>query len=304
MLLEANHRHFDQAHELRALVAQRSARGSDLPRETRTCRSLAVVSGKGGVGKSVIALNMAVALARRGESVCLIDASPGIGHLGFLCGRNGYWNLSHVAAGSRSLEDVVLDGPHGLRIVPGASCLLTDADSRAELLRELTVLERSHDWLIIDTASAEPLCSSPFARAADRVLIVTTPEPTSIAEAYAALKGLSAANDPLVSALVNRADSEQQALQILERLRHAGRSFLRTDLDRAGYIPNDPALWQSVSARRPLLDVEPECPAQLAVGGIVERLARTITRRGETDYFRRLKTPLAASLRERPLART
>ena len=136
------------------------------------------------------------------------------------------------------------------------------------------------------------------------MILVTTPEPTAIAEAYSTLKGLSASDGPLASALVNRADSEQQALQILERLRHSGRSFLRTDLDRAGFVPNDLAVWQSVSVRRPLVDVEPRCPAQLAVEGLAERLARTIARHDETDYFRRLKPPQAASLRERPLART
>lgn len=300
--LKTTHCPTDQARELRALVAQRAALTGDLSCETRTCRSLAVVSGKGGVGKSVIALNLAVALARRGDSVCLVDASPSIGHLELLCGLNGYWNLSHVAAGSRCLEDVVLEGPCGLRIVPGASCLLGETDSHAGLLRELTDLERDHDWLIIDTAGGQPRLASPFARAADRVLIVTTPEPTSIAEAYATLKGLSATDGPLVSALVNRADSEQQALQILERLRHAGRSFLRTDLDRAGFIPSDPAVWQSVSARRPLVDINPACPAQQALEGLAERLSRTVTTRDEACYFQRLMQPQETSFHEGQLA--
>ena len=291
-LLSTTHRHADQARELRILVAQRAALTSDLPRDARTCRSLAIVSGKGGVGKSVIALNLAVALARRGDSVCLVDASSSLGHLELLCGQNGYWNLSHVAAGSRCLEDVVLDGPCGVQIIPGASCLLGETDSHAGLLRKLTELEQDHDWLIIDAVA------SPFARAVDLALIVTTPEPTAIAEAYATLKGLSATDGPLVSALVNRADSEHQALQVLERLRHAGRSFLRTDLDRAGFIPNDSAVWQSVSARRPLVEVEPNCPAQQALDRLAERLSRTVTARCETGYFQRLKQTQAASFSE------
>ena len=290
--------HTDQARELRALVAQRAVLTDDVPCETRTCRSLAIASGKGGVGKSVIALNLAVALARRGDSVCLIDASPSLGHLELLCGQNGYWNLSHVAAGSRCLEEVVLDGPCGMHLVSGASCLLDETDSHAGLLRELTDLERDHDWLIIDTAGGEPRRASPFACAADRVLIVTTPELTSIAEAYATLKGLSANAGPLVSALVNRADSEQQALQILDRLRHAGRSFLRTDLDRAGFVPNDPAVWQSVSARRPLVDIKSVCPAQQALERLAERLARTVTTRDEAGYFQRLMQTQDSSFRE------
>ena len=291
-LLETTHRHTDQARELRALVAQRAALSNDVSRETRACRSLTIASGKGGVGKSVIALNLAVALARRGDSVCLVDASSSVSHLELLCGQNGYWNLSHVAVGSRCLKDVVLDGPSGVRIVSGASCLLGETDSHAGLLCELTELEQNHDWLILDAAA------SPFARAADCTLIVTTPEPTAIAEAYATLKGLSASDGSRVSALVNRVDSEQQALQILERLRHAARSFLRTDLDRAGFIPNDPAIWQSVSVRRPLVDVEPACPAQQAMERLAERLARTVTTRNETGYFQRLMQAQKASSRE------
>jgi len=299
---KTNHRHTDQACELRALVAQRAAQAGGLPRETRACRSLAVVSGKGGVGKSVIALNLAVALASRGDSVCLVDASSSIGHLELLCGQNGYWNLSHVAAGSRYLDDVVLDGPCGVRIVSGASCLLDETGSHAGLLRELADLERDHDWLIVDTAGGEPRLASPFSRAADRALIVTTPEPTAIAEAYATLKRLSATDGPLVSALVNRADSEQQALQILERLRHAGRSFLRADLDRAGFVPNDPAVWQSVASRRPLVEIELACPAQQALESLAERLARTVTSRDEAGYFQRLMQTQGDSFREGLLA--
>ena len=189
----------------------------------------------------------------------------------------------------------MIDGPSGVRIVSGASCLLGETDFYTGLLHELTELEQDHDWLILDAVAG------PFARAADCTLIVTTPEPTAIAEAYATLKGLSATDGSRASALVNRADSEHQALQVLERLRHAGRSFLRTDLDRAGFIPNDSAVWQSVSARRPLVEVEPNCPAQQALEGLADRLARTVTSRNEVGYFQRLMQSQEASFREERL---
>lgn len=291
-LLTTTHRNFDQAHELRAIVAQRAVLKGDVPLNPRTSRSVAIASGKGGVGKSVIALNLAVALARRGDSVCLVDAGSSVGHLELLCGQNGYWNLSHVVAGSRCLEDVVLDGPCGVRIVPGANCLLGETDSCSGLLRELTELEQGHDWLIIDAVA------NPFVSAADRALIVTTPEPTAVAEAYATIKGLSVADELLVSALVNRADSEQQALQILDRLRHAVRSFLRTDLDRAGFVPNDPTVWQSVASRHPLVEIEPACPAQQALEEVAERLVRMVTSRSEASYFQRLIKTSESSFRE------
>jgi flagellar biosynthesis protein FlhG len=200
------------------------------------------------------------------------------------------------------LDEVVVDGPHGVQIVSGANGLLEPTDSQAGVLHSLTALEREHDWLIIDTAGELPQVANSFARAADRVLIVTTPEPTSIAEAYAALKHFASANGPVVSAIVNRAESEQQALQILNRLRHAARSFLRTDLDRAGFVPDDSAVGRSVSTRRPLAAIDPTCPAQHALQELAGRFARTVNTRNETNYFQRLLRPFESSLCEYSLS--
>jgi flagellar biosynthesis protein FlhG len=292
--LTANRPVRDQARELRALVARRAICTRDAsPDSIRTCRSLAVVSGKGGVGKSVLALNLAIALARRGASVCLLDASSSVGHLGLLCGQNGYWNLSHVAAGSRCLDDIVLDGPCGVRMIPGASNLIGGLHSRPAMLRELVNLECEHDWLIVDTAGGTPRGASPFAQAADRVVIVTTPEPTAVAEAYATLKSLAAADGPVASVLVNQADSEHQALEILDRLRHTARTFLRTDLDRAGFVPHDPSICQSVYARQPLVDVDASCPAQQAIERLAERFHCCVTSHDPSSYMERLRVAAA-----------
>ena len=278
----------DQARELRSLVAQRAARASGLSRAARTCRVIAVASGKGGVGKSVIAINLAMALARQGNSVCLLDASSGVGHLELLCGRNAYWNLSHVVAGSRRLEDITHEGPLGVHVVSGASCLLDTNDSSMSLLPQLNALEQNHDWLIVDTSSGPSRWNVPFLRAADRVLIVTTPEPTAIAEAYSAVKSLSNTEGLVISALVNRASSAEQASEILGRLRGAARSFLRADLDPAGGIPEDVAVQESVAARQPLAQFEPTCAAQHALEQLAERMARAVEVRNEAGYFERL----------------
>lgn len=303
-LLATNHSPSDQARELRALVAQRARCADDLPREIRSCRSITVTSGKGGVGKSVVALNLAMAFAQRGDSVCLVDASPSVGHLELLCGQSGYWNLAHVAAGSRRLEDIVLDGPGGVRIVPGASCLLDDEDVPAHLLRQLADLERHHDWLIVDTAGGSSGRANPFVHTADRALIVTTPEPTALAEAYAALKGLSVVDDFVASVLVNRADSERQAIQILDRLRQTARSFLRTDFDRLGFVSEDATLRQSIATRRPQFGTTSNGTTQQAFTRISERLSQAVTPREPTGYFQRVLRSPATLRRDRSLAAT
>lgn len=280
----------DQARELRALMAARKAATravSDV--SPRMSRSLALVGGKGGVGKSVIAMNLAVALARHGSTVGLLDASPGMGSLGLLCGQNGYWNFEHVLAGTRELNEIVLNGSTGIQLVPGASHLLTAPDIKASAVRALAAFERQHDWLIVDTG-ADVSVARWFATPADCTWIVTTPEPTAVAEAYAAMKNLAAAGVGSVSVLVNQADSQQQAMQILDRLRHAARAFLASDIGLAGYIPFDAAVGQSVFRRVPLIDMEPG-PCVAALDQIGQRLNRTVSDRRKATYIERFRRP-------------
>jgi flagellar biosynthesis protein FlhG len=280
----------DQARELRALVTRRSARGEHSPSNgSRRCRSLAVLSGKGGVGKSVLALNVAIALAHRGDSVCLWDASPGLGNLSLLCGQNGYWNLAHVFAGSRTLNEIILQGPCGIQLVPGASHLLESTAYDARIARSLDELESRFDWLVVDTGNSASQVSRQFARSADCALLVTTPEPTAVAETYAAIKMLAANDGCLLSLVVNQSDSELQAGQVLDRLHQATRTFLRCDVGLAGFIPRDAAVVRSVAARQSLMAVRPGGSAQLAFERLAERLRRTVAAPRESGFSERLR---------------
>lgn len=277
----------DQARELRALVARRAERTSSS--EIR-CRTLAIASGKGGVGKSVIALNLAVALSRRGDSVCLLDAGRSAGQLELLCGQSGYWNLSHVVAGSRHLGDILLSGPSGVRILPGAECLVHDASPNANIADQLIELERNHDWLIVDTSSGQAELASPFVRQADCVMIVTTPEPTAIAETYVALKTMAAVDDRSVMVLVNQAESAEQAVEIQRRLRQTTRTFLRTVFDQVGFVPNDRTVRDSVFSRRCLVETSDKGPAWQAIEQLAEQVRLSTQSDAQTEYFRRLMT--------------
>src|SRR5579863_3134542 len=116
----------DQAQVLRGLMEHRDEapwRQSSARQKTGVAKTVSITSGKGGVGKSNIALNVGIALAQAGHSVCLLDANLGLGNIDLLCGLNGYWNLSHVMNGVRTLDDICLEGPCGLRVIPGASGL-------------------------------------------------------------------------------------------------------------------------------------------------------------------------------------
>jgi len=266
-------------------------------------RVIAVTSGKGGVGKSNIALNLAIALRRMersrirensavscldsriltnsatsvcATSVCLIDANPGLSNIDLLCGLNGYWNLSHVVSGARGLSEIVLDGPEGIHVVSGAGGLsqLRDCpqEIRRDVLRQTTQLEEQHDYLVIDTGAGGQDSGRRLAAAADVALVVTTTEPTSIADAYATVKALSAAPPPNLMVVVNEVESGQQAAAIVDRMRRTAGLFLHTEIAHAGHIPHDRAVVHSVARRIPLLVDAPRSAAAEAVVQLARRV--------------------------------
>ena len=243
----------------------------------RRARTIAVTSGKGGVGKSNVALNLAISLQKMGHAVCLLDANLGLGNIDLMCGLNGYWNLSHVVSGARTVAEIVLEGPCGIHVVPGASGLLDSADcspqAQREILSQLEELERSHDFLIIDTGTGIHRTVRQFVAAAQTVIIVTTPEPTAIADAYATLKALTGGSDTLLPLiLVNQSDSPEQAREIIARVQQTARTFLHLTVTSAGHIPRDPAVPAAVARRKPLLAENSRTPAGLAI----EQLARRV----------------------------
>jgi flagellar biosynthesis protein FlhG len=290
----------DQAQLLRGLMEARPASlfKPDAPPQT-TARTIAVTSGKGGVGKSVIALNLAIALARLDARVCLLDADMGLGNIDLLCGLNGYWNLSHVVTGARTLKDIILKGPAGVSVIPGTSGLAEVADcpepAQREILSQMKELEQQHDFLVIDTGTGIHRTIRQFVRAADVALIVTTPEPTSIASAYATIKALSTGETPELELVVNESESAEQARAIANRLQQTSRVFLHAEIHSHGSIPRDSAVPASVAKRVPLVFDAPHAPATRAIHQLarrVKKLADGHTLRGE--FFTRLWSQLVS----------
>jgi len=276
----------DQASILRGIAERQpeTARVGALPH--RRARSVVLASGKGGVGKSVLALNLAVTMAQQGHAVCLLDACLGLGNIDLLCGLNGYWNLSHVITGSRGLSDVLLDGPGGIHIVPGASGLtdLTECPESVQhqLLFQLEDLERTHQFLIIDTSSGVHRFVRPFITAADQILVVTTPETTALADAYSTIKALAPLDSPPIDLVVNRVETAPQGKAISARLQQTTRNFLRTSIGHAGSITHDPAVTHSVASRKPFVLESPGCAAS---GDMQQFARRVVSTGGATQSF-------------------
>ncbi len=259
----------DQASSLRNLIQRRTA---DTPTAaSERARIVAFTSGKGGVGKSNLALNVAVAMAQSGTRVCLLDANPGSSNIDLLCGLNCYWNFGHVLTGAKSLGEVILKGPAGINVVPGASGLLELAASQ-DLAGQVAALETAYDVLIIDAGTGLTESARRFAGVADVTFLVTTPEPTAIADAYATLKAWQGSVSSMPEVLVNRASSAAQAKQILDRFAQTVEMFLRCPAPTGCWVAEDPTVAQAVAARRPFVEIVPEGAATRDVRAVAKRL--------------------------------
>lgn len=240
-------------------------------------RTIAIASGKGGVGKSNLAANLAVALGERGAKVLLVDADLAQASLDLLLGLHPRFDLQHVLAGERALEDILVHGPKGVRLIPASSGVpeLADLDDyrRECLLRGLGTLEPSADVILIDTASGVSRTVTAFCLAADEVLVVTTPEMPAFSDAYSLIKVLHAqgvARPPRL--LVNMAGTAEEAEETMHRIRLVARRFLSLDLEAWGYVPFDPAVGRAVRLQEPVVTAFPHAPSAIAYRALAERL--------------------------------
>ncbi len=282
----------DQACQLRSLVTRRAPVVAEGSVKGRQCHTIAIAGGKGGVGKSVLAVNLAIALAKQGSQVGLFDASPHVGHVEMLCGISSYWNLSHVTRGGRRLEQVVQKGPAGVHILAGGGGLIQqDAKTRTQqpsLFASLQSFEEGLDWLIVDGSGGTIEMVQSLAAAANELLILSTPEPTAIAEAYATVKSLARVAGGRLGVLVNQSDSVLQSQQILDRLQQASQSFLQLDLHRIGSMGRDPHVAQSVHSQVPLMIQSPACEFALAIDELAQRWNQTRWSANGNQFFFRL----------------
>ena len=269
----------DQASRLRQLVAQ-----------GRQSRTIAVVSGKGGVGKSNIALNLAILLSASGSRVALVDADLGLANLDVLLQINVRANLSHVVAGARRLEDVVVNLPCGVQFVPGASGLARLVQlsefQRAQLLQDLSALEADNDIIVVDCGAGIGANVVQFAARADHVVTVTTPEPTAITDAYAVIKVLTQAGATgQIGLLVNLAADRHEARSTFQRISTVARQFLGARVFDGGYVLTDPKVGEAVRRREPFVLAYPRCPASRCVAALAAKLRSGAALVGERGSF-------------------
>lgn len=268
----------DQASTLRTIAGARSTIPlAPHPRRKKGVRVISVTSGKGGVGKSNVVANLAIAFARRGERVLVIDADLGVGNLDVLLGLSPRATLDQVLAGEKRLDEVIMEGPAGIKLVPAGSGIqdftALGSRERLRLLDELDRLEEEFDLVIVDTAAGVSENVTYFSVAAREIVAVVSPEPTSIADVYALIKILATRyGEREFRVLVNMARDERDARQVFHRLAQVAARFLDVSLDYVGCVLRDDLLVAAVKQQRAVLEMYPTARASRCF----TTLARTI----------------------------
>ncbi|MED1784789.1 MinD/ParA family protein [Brevibacillus fortis] len=265
----------DQAEQLRERMLQN--------KKTRPTRLVTVTSGKGGVGKSNFSLNFGLGLIEKGHKAVLFDLDLGLANLDVLMGITPKKHLFHLLEPDTTVWDIIEHGPGGLEFIAGGSgftqIMQLDDHKLDRLFSHLDPLQGYADTIIFDTGAGFSKESMRFMLSSDEVILVTTPEPPAITDAYAVIKMLHARN-PAVSIrlVINRASSEREGKMTADKLAMVSKRFLNMDIQSLGYVSDDPYVSKAVKQQRPFLLTYPQSQAARSIRNLVERyLDRPVT---------------------------
>jgi len=245
-----------------------------------------VASGKGGVGKTNIATNLALSYASMGKSVILMDADLGLANVNVVLGLIPKYNLYHVIRKQKRMSEILMDTDYGIRIVAGASGFAKianlDDEERQVFIEELHELSNA-DVVIIDAGAGVSNNVISFVGAADEAIIVTTPEPTAITDAYGIIKIIATEIDNLnlgIKLIVNRVKSVTEGKKVAERVISIAGQFLNLKIDYLGYVYEDQSVQSAILKQKPFLVMDPKSKASICVQQITSRLERIEYREG------------------------
>ncbi|MEA3406350.1 MAG: MinD/ParA family protein [Pseudomonadota bacterium] len=278
----------DQAAGLRAMQSNHVT--TDQPAGGKPVRVIAVASGKGGVGKTNVSVNLGISLSKLGNRVLLMDADMGLANVDVMLGLQTQYNLSHVLDGEKTLQEIIVEGPAGLKIIPAASGVKRMAQlsamENAGIINAFSELSSELDVLLIDTAAGIADSVVSFCRAAQEVVVVVTDEPASITDAYALIKVLS--RDYQVSRirlLANMSRSEQHGRQLYNKLSRVCEQFLDVSIDYLGTVPFDHDLREAVQKQSPVTVSYPNSAAAKSFKEMAYTVDSWPIPRGMTGYL-------------------
>ena len=272
------HKHSDQAAGIRKMT------------NTKPVRVIAITSGKGGAGKTNLSVNIGIALAQTGQRVAILDADMGLANVDILIGVYPKFNLSHVLSGEKTLADIMMEGPSGIRIIPGASGIQKMAElsstEQAAMIRAFSDIDQELDVLIVDTAAGISASVVNFARACQEIIVVVCDEPTSLTDAYAFIKLLN--RDYKLTdfhVVANMVKTVEQGQALFQKLIKVTDHYLDVTLRFVGSVPYDENLRKSVQKQSPVVAAFPNTKATLAIKDIAAKINRWPLKTGAGSFI-------------------
>ncbi len=284
----------DQAEVLRKMIQQTESRPA--------ARVITVTSGKGGVGKSSISINLAIQFSRLGKRVVVLDADFGLANIEVMLGIRPQYNMADLMFRGKELKDIITPGPENISFISGGSGIQELArmtrDQVLYLTRKLAELDAYADVIIIDTGAGIADNVLEFVVASAEVLLVATPEPTSITDAYALLKALNrkkefSKTNTTIKMIANRVRGEEEGHHLYEKMSVVVNKFLNIPVEYLGAVPLDDQIAKAVMRQKPVSVTNPEAPSAKAIRSIAEKLmdmegSGGQDRRGISQFFSNL----------------
>ncbi len=284
----------DQAENLRNIIKRQNQK------DVTNARVIAVTSGKGGVGKSSVSINLAIQFTKMGKKVIILDADFGLANIEVMFGVIPKYNLSDLMFSGKELKDIITDGPEGVRFISGGSGIAKlvnlDKEQVKRLVNKLSELENMADIIIIDTGAGISPTVMEFLVASPETIIVTTPEPTSITDSYALLKALTMhenfrKSEARIKMIANRVSSENEGRNLYEKLNMVVMKFLDINIEYLGIIPQDNNIIKAVMKQKPVSLIYPNAVSTRHFEEISERIMNggadiPVYRRGIRGYLK------------------
>ena len=251
---------------------------------------LAVASGKGGVGKTHIAANLAICMAASGKKTLLLDGDLSLGNLDIVMDLNSKYNISHLISGRKNIDEIIHTGPAGLGVICGTSGLEQLANmtefERQGLIQQLSRLQANNDVIVIDTAAGISKQVVSFCLAADHVLVITTPEAAAMADAYAMIKVL-AGNDfnERISLIVNMAETVAEGRKTCRQIANVAKRFLNTTVYSAGILLRDERVTSAAKLRKPVVLAYPRAEITVSLSALAAKLSSSQGIASASDSF-------------------
>ena len=269
----------DQAQQLRKKYRRVGKKTPIVKSESMQLKIIAVTSGKGGVGKSNLSLNLGIALAKKSQKTLIVDADLNLGNIDVLLGLNPQFTLRNVISGEKQLEDIIIKGPKGVKIVPTTSgameLMKIGVDIRKNIIHQVNKISSYYDYLIIDTPAGIGPHVYDFLEIADKIMIVTSPDPSAIIDAYAMVKLLWSYNFRInIELVVNFVASKDEAKDVFDKMNLVTLRYLNHKIEQYSFILTDENVLSGVKEQKPFIIRNPKSLASLCITRICYQIIK------------------------------